>query len=332
MRRFALRAGLTLSTALLPGTLAGQRDLSAHQERFVNVGAGVRVEVLDWGGRGPAILMIPGYGFSAHVYDDFAPRLIGPYHVLALTVRGWSPSDAPATGYTYDRVAADIKAVAESLGLRQVVLVGHSFGGAIITRTAIRYPSLVRAVIYMDGALQDTERDSVFRLNPIRRPAPPEAQDTTMASQIATWRQYAEHNFYGDWTPALEADLWARGTGVTDAEFARRDSLVRRFGVEDPVDKVQPNYGAFGQPSLAICAVTTSRYQYPWLTHRSPEWAQAERFTTEQLMPFQRYECGRFQREARRGENLLLESGHYIFINAPAATAGAILSFLDKLQ
>ena len=309
-----------------------RRDPTRHQQHFVTVAPGVRVEVLDWGGSGPALLLIPGYGFSAHVYDDFAQRLKGRYHVLGMTVRGWSPSDAPGTGYTYDTVAADIRSVVDSLGLGSVVLIGHSFGGAIITRAAIRYPQMVRALVYIDGALQTAERDSVFRQNPIRRPAPPEAPDTTMASQIATWRQYAEHNFYGTWAPALEADLWVRGSGVTEAEFARRDSLVRRFGVEVPADKVQPNYGAFPQPALAICALTTTRYQYPWLTPSSPEWAQGERFTVEKLMPLQRSECGRFRREAQRGSDVMLESGHYIFINAPGATVGAILSFLSELR
>lgn len=322
--------GLTFSLAMLPRTLAGQQDLSPHRERFVEVVSGVRIEVLDWGGTGPALLMVPGYGFSAHVYDDFAPRLSGPYHVLAMTVRGWSPSDAPATGYTYDTVAADIKRVADSLGLGPVVLVGHSFGGSLITRTAIRYPDLVRALIYLDGALQSSERDSVFRLNPIRRPAPPEAPDTTMLSQIATWRRYAEQNFYGNWTPALEADLWARGTGVTDAEFARRDSLVRRFGVEDPADKIQADYGAFAQPALAICALTTARYQFPWVIPSSSEWAQAKRFTTETLIPFQQRECERFRREARHGEVVMIESGHYLFLNRPEETAAAILRFLGR--
>ena len=292
----------------------------------------VRIHVLDWGGTGPAILKVPGFGFSAHVYDDFAPRLTPRFHVLAMTVRGWAPSDAPPTGYTYDTVAADIRAIIDSLNLGPTILIGHSFGGALITRAAVNDSDRVRALIYLDGALQSAPRDSVFRLNPIRRPPAPEPPDTTMQSQIDSWHRYAERNFYGTWTPALEADLWARGSGITDQEFARRDSLLRRFGVEDPRDKTQADYSSYSQPALAICAITTTRYQFPWLNRESPDWPTAERYTKEMLIPFQRSECAMFRREARRGRSLELESGHYIFINRPTETANAVVEFLETLR
>jgi pimeloyl-ACP methyl ester carboxylesterase len=271
--------------------------------------------------------MLPGYGFSAHIYDDFAPLLTG-YRVVALTVRGWPPSDAPASGYTYDAVAEDILTVIDTLRLGPTVLVGHSFGGALITRAAARYPEQVRALVYLDGALQSGPRDSVFRQNPIRRPPPPETSDTTLRGQIENWHRYAERHFYGNWAPALEADLWARGTGLTDQEFARRDSLIRRFGVEDPRDKAQADFTSYSQPALAICALTTTKHQFPWLTSASPEWIRAEEFTRGTLIPFQRRECERFRALARRGEVVELESGHYLFLNRPNETAAALLQFL----
>ena len=310
--------------------LRAQRDPSPHREIWVTTAPGVRIHVLDWGGTGPAILMVPGYGFSAHIYDDFAPRLRG-YRVLAMTVRGWPPSDAPSSGYTYNAVAGDIRAVIDSLRLGPTVLVGHSFGGALITRAAAQDSVRIRALIYLDGALQSAPRDSIFRLNPIRRPPPPETADTSLRSQIDTWHRYAERNFYGTWTPALEADLWARGTGMSDREFARRDSLVHRFGTEDPRDKLQSAFGSFGQPALSICAITTARYQFPWLNKASSDWSTAEQFTEGALIPFQHRECALFRSEARRGETAELESGHYLFINRPDRVATLMLTFLQKV-
>src|SRR5690349_23595660 len=88
-----------VSQEIPPVTIAkSYHDPSHHRQLFVEVARGVKVEVLDWGGTGPAVLMIPGYGFSAHVYDDLATRLNPRYHILGMTVRGWTPSDAPPTG------------------------------------------------------------------------------------------------------------------------------------------------------------------------------------------------------------------------------------------
>ena len=49
----------------------------------------------------------------------------------------------------------------------------------------------------------------MFRLRTVSRPPPAESADTTLAGQIEVWHRYAERYFYGTWTPALEADLWA---------------------------------------------------------------------------------------------------------------------------
>jgi hypothetical protein len=36
---------------------------------------GVRLEVLDWGGSGRPLVLLAGGGDTAHVFDDFAPKL-----------------------------------------------------------------------------------------------------------------------------------------------------------------------------------------------------------------------------------------------------------------
>ena len=51
------------------------KDPSPHTTRFVTVDDGVQLEVLDWGGSGPALVLLAGLGATAHHYDDFAPAL-----------------------------------------------------------------------------------------------------------------------------------------------------------------------------------------------------------------------------------------------------------------
>ena len=49
------------------------------------MGDGTRIEVLDWGGTGDAVMFVHGFGLNAHIWDDIAPRLTNEHRVLALT-------------------------------------------------------------------------------------------------------------------------------------------------------------------------------------------------------------------------------------------------------
>ena len=105
------------------------RDPSPHKVQFVTVDENVKLEVLDWGGRGRPIVLLSGLGNTAHVFDDFAPKLTTDYHVYGITRRGFGASSAPDSGYTADRLGDDVLAVLDSLKLSKPAVVGHSIGG-----------------------------------------------------------------------------------------------------------------------------------------------------------------------------------------------------------
>jgi non-heme chloroperoxidase len=111
----------------------------------------VDIEVLDWGGQGRPLMLIAGFGGTAHIFDDFAPNLVGDYHVYGVTRRGYGASGVPRTGYGADRLGDDVVAVIKSLKLQKPVLVGHSFGGQEVSDVATRFPDLVAGVIYLDA-------------------------------------------------------------------------------------------------------------------------------------------------------------------------------------
>jgi non-heme chloroperoxidase len=143
-----------LAAAAAVSAPAGGQDPSRHQVRFVDVEKDVRLEVLDWGGSGPPIVLLAGYGHSAHVFDDFAPKLTDVGRVVAVTRRGFGASTHPESGYGDQRLADDVLAVLEALRLENVVLAGHSLGGSEITTLASQHPSRVAGLVYLD-ALQD---------------------------------------------------------------------------------------------------------------------------------------------------------------------------------
>src|SRR5882672_8637981 len=105
------------------------RDPSPHTIRFVNVEKDVQLEVLDWGGSGRPIVLLAGGGNTAHVFDNFAPKLTPHGHVYGITRRGFGASGFSATDHPADRLGDDVVAVLDALNLKGPILVGHSIAG-----------------------------------------------------------------------------------------------------------------------------------------------------------------------------------------------------------
>jgi non-heme chloroperoxidase len=147
-------------------------DSSPHKVQFVTVEPGVRLEVLDWGGTGRPLVFLAGLGDTAHVFDQFAPRFAGKYHVYGITRRGFGESSYPtpnSENYSADRLGDDVLAVMAALHLQKPVLVGHSIGGEELSSVDSRHPEKVSGLVYLDPgysalyprALGDTQLDLI---------------------------------------------------------------------------------------------------------------------------------------------------------------------------
>ena len=152
-----MRSTILIATAAALGALAATaqtewHDPSPHTVRFVTVAPDVRLEVLDWGGAGRAVVLLAGLGNTAHVFDDFAPKLTSEYRVYGVTRRGYGASSAPASGYESDRLGDDVLAILDELQIDRPLLVGHSFGGAELSSIATRYPERAAGVVFLDAA------------------------------------------------------------------------------------------------------------------------------------------------------------------------------------
>src|SRR5579862_9222387 len=92
--------------AIILAALAAD-DPTPHAVQFITVEKNIKLEVLDWGGSGRPVVLLTGMGNDAHVFDRFATKLTGSYHVYGITRRGYGKSSAPAAtvaNYTADRL------------------------------------------------------------------------------------------------------------------------------------------------------------------------------------------------------------------------------------
>lgn len=178
---------------------ASWHDPSPHRIRMIPVEPGVTLEVLDWGGRGRPVVFLAGLGNTAHVFDDFAPKLTGNYHVYGITRRGFGASSRPDSGYDAYRLGDDVLAVFDALKLDRPVLVGHSIAGEELSSVATRRPDRVAGLIYLDAiypyAFDNGKGWSTEELRDVQKSLP-ESPPPAAADRInsAAWRQWLKKN------------------------------------------------------------------------------------------------------------------------------------------
>ena len=321
------RAGLILCAAAVaargqPARADAWRDTAPHTAGMIRVAPGVRLHYLDFGGTGPAIVLLAGLGNTAHAYDDFAPRLVDRYHVVALTRRGFGESDHPKRGYDTRRLVEDIRVALDGLGLEHVTLIGHSIAGEELTRFAATYPRRVDRLVYLDAAYDrvalDSALDEIFPV-PLDVPAPPEpsAADTANAAAYVAF----VHRTRGVNIPESDIRIRYRYDGWREDATASYQAIHAEH----------PAYRSIRAPALAIYAVTDSVSQLePWQRSDKAHMAGLRALVrgVDLAMAQSRAE---FARGVARGSVLEIHGGHHwIFVSHADEVLTAVREFLAR--
>jgi non-heme chloroperoxidase len=152
-----LASAMTISTGHAQKS-APWHDPSKHSVQFVNVEEGVRLEVLDWGGKGRPIVLLAGSGNTAHIFDNFAENLSGACcHVYGITRRGFGASTHPDSGYDQQRLADDVLQVLDALKIVAPVLAGHSMSGEELTTLGDEHSDRLAGLVYLDATSDPTD-------------------------------------------------------------------------------------------------------------------------------------------------------------------------------
>jgi pimeloyl-ACP methyl ester carboxylesterase len=277
----------------------------------------VRIQYLDYGGTGPVVVFLPGWGSTAHIFDDLAPRFADRFHVLALTPRGFGESEAPTSGYSLTRYADDLVGLLKEVGAERASFVAHSYSGWVLTRLARLQPARVQRAVFLDSAYDLAGADSVIGRRPFERPS------TSGIRSNTEYFDWLTKYFYGFWSPALEAD--AAINAVNWDHRAAQPALDEARGVTR-------EWAAIAAPSLAICSVAAVESEFPWIASTSPDYAVARRYIEEVRRPFQRSECRRFASTVRNARTIELNGGHFLFVNRSMEVAQSIRAFLDEIR
>ncbi|MEQ8824914.1 MAG: alpha/beta fold hydrolase [Filomicrobium sp.] len=192
-------------------------------------------------GRGRPVLLLHGLGASTFTWRNIIPTLARRHRVIALDLKGFGRSEKPFTqAYSpYDH-ANLVLAFIRKRGLRNITIVGHSFGGAIAMMVTLRLnetnPGRVRDLVLMNAPTYPQPRTKFIDF--MNAPVLPYAALMMVPPVLSTWlsldeiqaRKLSRQEVRGYADPFY--DSAARHALITTArriEPKHVDSLIARY-------------------------------------------------------------------------------------------------------
>jgi pimeloyl-ACP methyl ester carboxylesterase len=120
----------------------------------------------------PGLLLHHGLASSQRIWDLMLPRLTRRFRVVTFDARGHGLSTKPSSGYGFDSIVADARAVIRGVALRRPIIVGHSWGAMVALELAARHPRVVGGAVLVDGGI-GTLRGEMDWATAKQRLAPP---------------------------------------------------------------------------------------------------------------------------------------------------------------
>ena len=103
------------------------------------------------GGKGPAVVLLHGYGETGDMWSPLAADLMRDHTVIVPDLRGLGLSSKPAGGFDKKNQAEDVAGVLDKLGIAQADLVTHDIGNMVGFAFAMQHPDRVRRFVLIDA-------------------------------------------------------------------------------------------------------------------------------------------------------------------------------------
>ena len=105
------------------------------------------------GGRGPAVVLLHGYGETGDMWAPLAASLERNHTVVVPDLRGMGLSSKPPGGFTKMNQAEDVADVLDALKIDRADVVAHDIGNMVAFAMAERYPARVTKLVVIDAPI-----------------------------------------------------------------------------------------------------------------------------------------------------------------------------------
>jgi pimeloyl-ACP methyl ester carboxylesterase len=224
----------------------------------------------DYGGVGRDILFIHGTGHNLEVWAPLAESLRNKFHLAAFDMRGHGQT--PENSVSPEQYWRDIGPVAEALGLKKPLLVGHSTGGYAVTAYAASGGEC-SGIVILDGFVLDGRKTpeeakawhlpkeklwEMFRYGW-------KAEETQKEEYVAETCSKAA----GDWlndgiASALISDFTRKSFFRSGSTWLRRPTMeeIAIVGYPDPVAEIYPSVDIYDKVSVPAAFIFAAKGLY----------------------------------------------------------------------
>lgn len=98
------------------------------------------------------LLFLHGWRSESKVWQPVLQLLKGKYRIYLVDLPGFGESELPKNAYSLDDYANVIESFLDTLKIKDAVLIGHSFGGAVGIKTALKYPQRLASLVLIDSS------------------------------------------------------------------------------------------------------------------------------------------------------------------------------------
>jgi pimeloyl-ACP methyl ester carboxylesterase len=257
------------------------------------------------GGKGPAVILLHGYGETGDMWAPLAADLARDHLVIVPDLRGMGLSSKPAGGYDKATQGRDISGVLDVLKVGKVDLVTHDIGNMVGYAFAAENRDRIKRFVLMDAPLPGVGPWEELVKNPLlwhfRFGGPDMERLVAGRERIYLDRFWNEFSAtpakFSEASRVHYAALYAR-PGAMHAGFAQFAAFDR-----DAIDNA--GFVAAGKLTMPVLAIGGGK-------SFGPTMATVMRFAASDVT-----------------EAVIPDSGHWLMEEQPAATIAAVRAFLD---
>jgi pimeloyl-ACP methyl ester carboxylesterase len=118
-----------------------------------SMSVGQATQYVRAGGKGPAVLMLHGFGDTGDMWQPVGEVLVSDHTVIVPDLRGMGLSSHPEGGYEKTSQARDLASILDRLSADRVTLVTHDIGNMVGYAFAAQFPERVARWVVMDAPL-----------------------------------------------------------------------------------------------------------------------------------------------------------------------------------
>ncbi len=255
------RGFMLMCMAALFAAVAACAPLVAHHEsevqlRSVQTPAGpLRLAVIEKG-HGRPILLLHGFATSSYTWHAILPELSKNHHVIAIDLRGFGASDKPLDDrYSIQDQAEAVEAFIEQENLRDLTIIGHSFGGGITLALALKAQEVrqprIRNIVLVDTIAYRQPMPVFFRL--LQVPMVGEVGMTLVPPEVQASQGLRLAYYDRDKISQQDVAEYANTLYSPAAKHALMKTIEKI--IPDNIDEIAARYKTIKMPALILWCV-----------------------------------------------------------------------------